>query len=104
MVFGFKLVADCHCTGMLTISGDLMGHIVLFVLTGTAKLGMSDVAIRVVLEADGTEIDEDEYLCFIENNATLIFLTPAEKWSPHIGNIVCSNVICIDNLYLHFMC
>ncbi|KAK7507662.1 hypothetical protein BaRGS_00001597 [Batillaria attramentaria] len=49
---------------------------------GSAKLGISDANVRVVLEADGTEVDEEDYFSFLPSDATLMLLTPSDKWRP----------------------
>lgn len=36
----------------------------------------------MVLEADGTEVDEEDYFSFLPSDATLMFLIPADKWRP----------------------
>jgi DNA fragmentation factor alpha subunit len=42
----------------------------------------SDVPVKVVLEQDGTEIDDDEYFNTMEKNTTLMILINGQKWVP----------------------
>ncbi|XP_070186579.1 DNA fragmentation factor subunit alpha-like isoform X2 [Littorina saxatilis] len=49
---------------------------------GRAKLGSPNGDVRVVLEADGTEVDEEDYFSFLNSDATLMLLTPSDKWRP----------------------
>ncbi|CAH1773842.1 unnamed protein product [Owenia fusiformis] len=41
-----------------------------------------DGNVRVVLEADGTEVDDDDYFSFVEANSTLMLLKDGESWKP----------------------
>ena len=50
--------------------------------TGCAKLGLPNSGVRVVLEMDGTEVDEEDYFSFLNSDATLMLLTPADQWRP----------------------
>ncbi|KAJ8319814.1 hypothetical protein KUTeg_001401 [Tegillarca granosa] len=38
--------------------------------------------VTVVLEDDGTEIDDDDYFTFLAHNTTLILLRSNQKWLP----------------------
>lgn len=42
----------------------------------------SKLSVKVVLEVDGTEIDEEEYFNTLEYNTTLMVLFEDEKWLP----------------------
>lgn len=42
----------------------------------------NDSKITVVLEADGTEIDDDEYFATLDSNTSLMILIGEEKWLP----------------------
>lgn len=42
----------------------------------------NDLKITVVLEADGTEIDDDEYFATLEANTSLMILIGEQKWLP----------------------
>lgn len=48
-----------------------------------AKIKLSNVSdkISIVLESDGTEIDEEDYFSTIDKNTTLMVLFDDEKWS-----------------------
>lgn len=43
------------------------------------KLDINET-IKVVLESDGTEIDEDDYFDTLEKNTLIMILKPNEKW------------------------
>lgn len=43
------------------------------------KLNINE-PIKVVLESDGTEIDEDDYFDTLEKNTLIMILKPDEKW------------------------
>ncbi|XP_050309215.1 DNA fragmentation factor subunit alpha-like [Anthonomus grandis grandis] len=43
---------------------------------------VSDNNFTVVLEADGTEIDDEEYFATLDPNTSLMVLTSNQKWSP----------------------
>ncbi|PVD35311.1 hypothetical protein C0Q70_02271 [Pomacea canaliculata] len=49
--------------------------------TGCKKLALKEDNVRVVLEADGTEVDEEDYFNFLPSDTTLLFLTNNDKWS-----------------------
>lgn len=44
------------------------------------KLGMMG-GVKVVLEQDGTEVDEEEYFITLERNTSLMLLGQNEKWA-----------------------
>ncbi|BFZ08755.1 hypothetical protein BsWGS_11794 [Bradybaena similaris] len=49
---------------------------------GCCKLGLSPTPQpRVVLEEDGTEVDEDEYLSLLPTNTAFMFLQNKQRWS-----------------------
>ncbi|XP_041378124.1 DNA fragmentation factor subunit alpha-like [Gigantopelta aegis] len=50
---------------------------------GKLKLGLPDTEnVRLVLDEDGTEVDEEDYFTFLPHNSTLLMLRPSEKWRP----------------------
>ncbi len=52
-------------------------------LQGKEKLGYQpDKAVYVVLEEDGTEVDDEEYFQTLPENTLLMLLIPGDKWSP----------------------
>ena len=54
-----------------------------FVLSSRRKLSYSgDREIYVVLEEDGTEVDDDDYFQTLEPNTCLMLLYSGERWSP----------------------
>ena len=42
-----------------------------------------DKSVYVVLEEDGTEVDEEEYFQTLPENTLLILLHSGDKWSPY---------------------
>ncbi|BES93858.1 CIDE-N domain [Nesidiocoris tenuis] len=46
------------------------------------KLGIVDESIKVVLEQDGTEVDEEDYFNTLEKNTSLMILTHDQNWAP----------------------
>lgn len=49
---------------------------------GREKVGISPgETVRVVLEEDGTEIDDDDYFLFLPHNTTLMLLTRDQRWA-----------------------
>ena len=54
-------------------------------LSGKEKLGYPmDKAVYVVLEEDGTEVDEEEYFQTLPENTLLMLLyVGGDKWSPY---------------------
>ncbi|XP_076459061.1 DNA fragmentation factor subunit alpha-like isoform X2 [Babylonia areolata] len=50
---------------------------------GCEKLGLPyNNEIRVVLEADGTEVDEEDYFSFLNSDTTFMLLCTREIWRP----------------------
>jgi DNA fragmentation factor alpha subunit len=41
-----------------------------------------DIPVKIVLEQDGTEIDDDEYFSTMERNTTLMILINDQRWLP----------------------
>lgn len=50
-------------------------------LSACEKLSLSG-SIKVVLEQDGTEIDEEDYFSTLDKNTTLMLLPADLNWSP----------------------
>lgn len=38
--------------------------------------------IKVLLELDGTEVDEEEYFCTLDKNTTIMLVSPDQNWAP----------------------
>ncbi|GFR81156.1 DNAation factor subunit alpha [Elysia marginata] len=55
-----------------------------FIEKGCLKLGMKNTtgAVRIVLEEDGTEVDDEDYFSFLPQNSTLMLLKEGECWQP----------------------
>lgn len=50
---------------------------------GKDKLGLSaSESVRVVLECDGTQIEDGEYFRTLANNTVLLLLRQGERWYP----------------------
>lgn len=50
---------------------------------GGDKLGYGNVPdLRVVLECDGTEIEDDSYFGTIDRDTVFLILRPGERWLP----------------------
>lgn len=48
------------------------------------KLGLPSEHLTVVLESDGTEVDDEEYFATLEPDTSLMVLHGQEKWSPNM--------------------
>ena len=54
-----------------------------FLVAGKAKLNYAiDKKVYVVLEEDGTEVDEEEYFQTLPANTLLMLLFVGDRWSP----------------------
>ncbi len=54
-----------------------------FIFTGKEKLNYPlDKIVYVVLEEDGTEVDEEEYFQTLPDNTLLMLLHIGDKWTP----------------------
>jgi hypothetical protein len=49
---------------------------------GREKLELGDVRVRVVLEADGTHVDDPEYFSSLPENTVFLLLRQGEHWYP----------------------
>ena len=55
----------------------------LFFIAGKAKLNYAvDKKVYVVLEEDGTKVDEEEYFQTLPANTLLMLLYVGDRWSP----------------------
>lgn len=50
--------------------------------TGREKLELGEVRIKVVLEADGTQVEDPEYFCTLPENTVFLLLRQGEHWYP----------------------
>lgn len=62
-------------------------NVLLFTLvgmdTGREKLGVpASEPVRLVLESDGTQVEDGEYFRTLPNNTVLLLLRPGERWYP----------------------
>ncbi|XP_063225373.1 DNA fragmentation factor subunit alpha-like isoform X2 [Bacillus rossius redtenbacheri] len=54
-----------------------------FIDRARKKLGLpKEALVRVVLEQDGTEVDDDEYFSTMEKNTSLMVLVGDQRWLP----------------------
>ena len=51
-----------------------------FLLIGAQKLGLCDKRIKIVLECDGTEIEDDDVFDELSKDDILMFLVSGEEW------------------------
>ena len=57
--------------------------------SGKEKLSYTpEQEVVVVLEEDGTEVDEDDYFQTLEANTELILLHSGDRWSPFVSQDV----------------
>ncbi|XP_042879692.1 uncharacterized protein LOC122258050 isoform X4 [Penaeus japonicus] len=49
---------------------------------GREKLDLGEVRIKVVLEADGTQVEDPEYFCTLPENTVFLLLRQGEHWYP----------------------
>lgn len=47
----------------------------------SSKLGAIAANCRVFLDSDGTEIDEEEYFSFLEDQTKLMIVSDGEEWT-----------------------
>lgn len=52
-------------------------------ITGKEKLGVPSVEnVSLVLESDGTQVEDGEYFKTLSNNTILLLLRNGERWCP----------------------
>ena len=57
------------------------------ILTSRSKLQYPySKDVQVVLEEDGTEVDDDEYFQTLDPNTTLMLLYQEDRWSPFVSS------------------
>ena len=50
--------------------------------TGKARLGLDETAkVRVVLEDDGTAVDDEEYFSTLDPHTVLMIIPPGHRWT-----------------------
>ncbi|GFO42407.1 cell death activator cide-3-like, partial [Plakobranchus ocellatus] len=52
-----------------------------FIKKGCSKLGLTERP-RIVLEEDGTEVDDDDYFSFLPDDSIFLLLRKGETWQP----------------------
>jgi DNA fragmentation factor alpha subunit len=50
-------------------------------VSASEKLGLTG-GVKVILEQDGTEVDEEEYFFTLEKNTSLMVIPIDQKWVP----------------------
>jgi hypothetical protein len=54
-----------------------------FVIEGKEKLQVpQNEPVRLVLESDGTQVEDGEYFRTLPNNTVILLLRPGERWYP----------------------
>merc|ERR1719410_2569576 len=72
-----------------TKKGLMAGTLEELIRSGKEKLSyLAEQAVIVVLEEDGTEVDEEDYFQTLEENTELILLHSGERWSPFVSHDV----------------
>lgn len=63
--------------------GLVVGSLEELVVRGREKLGVSAAEpVRLVLECDGTQVDDSDYFRTLPANTVLLLLRPGERWLP----------------------
>lgn len=62
---------------------------------GCQSLGFAGHSCRVFIECDGTEIEDEEYFSFIEEQSTLMLVEDGEEWSPPEEGIIITTKLII---------
>lgn len=66
-----------------TSTCDIMQPNILTLFTGKDKLGVpASEPVRLVLESDGTQVEDGEYFRTLANNTILLLLRQGERWYP----------------------
>ncbi|CAG0886114.1 unnamed protein product, partial [Darwinula stevensoni] len=56
-------------------------------IRGKEKLGISEsIKVQIVLEADGTHVETEEYFQSLPSQTVLLMLRPGEVWEPVLGS------------------
>lgn len=70
-------MGPCVCNHFLTIFSPV------FPVLGKDKLGVpASEPVRLVLECDGTQVEDGEYFRTLANNTVLLLLRQGERWYP----------------------
>ncbi|XP_043236882.1 DNA fragmentation factor subunit alpha-like [Amphibalanus amphitrite] len=70
---------DVHRNNKL---GMVAGSLKEFVTKGKARLGIPETApVRLVLEVDGTAVDDEEYFSTLEPHTVLMLIPPGHRWT-----------------------
>lgn len=49
---------------------------------GASRLGFPATDVKIVLESDGTEVEDDIYFQTIDRDTIFLILCPGERWLP----------------------
>lgn len=57
--------------------------------------------VRVVLELDGTQVEDGEYFRTLPNNTVLLLLRQGDRWSPSGADVIIAGMchICLYHYY-----
>lgn len=50
--------------------------------SGSSRLGFPATDVKIVLESDGTEVEDDIYFQTIDRDTIFLILCPGERWLP----------------------
>ncbi|EFX71643.1 hypothetical protein DAPPUDRAFT_16993, partial [Daphnia pulex] len=76
----FKLVSQDRRIKKGVVAGNMEELMQKGITRTLFNLGSEN--IQIVLEEDGTEVLEDEYLLFLDNNTKLMILPSNNQWNP----------------------
>ena len=65
----------------LKIKGIVVNSLAQLKEKACLKLGVSAAKSRVFLESDGTEIDDEDYFSFLEDQTKLMIVADGEEWN-----------------------
>lgn len=83
--------------------GLVVGSLDELVQRGRDKLGVSlGEPVRVVLESDGTQVEDGEYFRTLPANSVLLLLRPGERWLPAGVDVIKAGEVSVEQSKLIF--
>nr|XP_018901975.1 PREDICTED: uncharacterized protein LOC109033707 [Bemisia tabaci] len=68
-------------------------------IRGKEKLGVpANEAVRLVLEADGTQVEDGEYFRTLPDNTVILFLRAGERWHPTGADVIRTAISAIPKI------